>query len=69
MREEDLSHRGLMKLANAKLDYLINLIKIEEYERRFGNNTTDLSYKTRVEENYNNKCKEIFTKDKLIGER
>lgn len=69
MKEEDLSHRGLMKLANAKLSYLIDLLNIELYERRNGTQNTSQDYKIKIDEKYNKLTKDIFTKDKMIGEK
>lgn len=69
MKEEDLSHRGLMKLANAKLSYLIELLNIELYERRNGTQSTSQDYKIKIDEKYNKLTKDIFTKDKMIGEK
>lgn len=69
MKEEDLSHRGLMKLANAKLSYLIELLNIELYERRNGTQNTSQDYKIKIDEKYNKLTKDIFTKDKMIGEK
>lgn len=68
MREDDLSHRGLFKLANAKLDYLIDLLKLEFYERSVGSNGNTLSQRSQAHDKYLERRKQIFNQDITKGE-
>ena len=66
-KEDELSHRGLFKLANAKLDLLIDLMQVEQYERKNGETVEIAQWRADANEKYKNRRKQIFTNDKLKG--
>lgn len=69
MREDDLSHRGLMKIISAKIDYLTELFKIEKLAEQTGEVTEIMNARLENSEKYQKRVRQIFSQDKLINER
>ena len=67
MSESELSHRGLMKMANAKMDYIIELGKVERFIRKNGETQEINEYMAKVDENYKKRVRQIYAEDKSIG--
>lgn len=67
MSESELSHRGLMKMANAKLDYLLELRKIDGFIAKNGETEEVNRYATAVEEKYKSRVRQIYAEDKMIN--
>ena len=66
MNESELSHRGLMKLANAKLDYLLEMSKVESFIRKNGETEEIMRYASSSSEKYNKRVRQIYAEDKLL---
>ncbi len=66
MNESELSHRGLMKLANAKLDYLLEMSKVERFVQRNGETDDILRYASNANDKYNNRVRQIYAEDKSL---
>lgn len=67
MKEDELSHRGLFKLANAKLDLLIELMQLEQFERKNGGTVEVSQWRSDAHDRYSKRKRQIFTNDKLKG--
>lgn len=67
MRESGLSHRGLMKVANAKMDYIIELGKIERFIRKNGETPEINDYMEKVDREFIQKIHRIYNEDRTIG--
>lgn len=67
MSESELSHRGLMKMANAKLDYMIKLNQYERFIIKNGETSENLRYLSSIEENFKDRVKQIYAEDKTIN--
>ena len=67
MSDSQLSHRGLMKMANAKMDYIIELGKVEMFIRKNGETQEINDYMAKVDENYKKRVRQIYAEDKSIG--
>ena len=65
--ESELSHRGLMKLANAKLDYLIEMNRVENFIRKNGETDEVKKYSSDVSEKYSKRVRQIYAEDKLLN--
>lgn len=66
MSESELSHRGLMKMANAKMDYIIELGKVERFISKNGETKEVNDYMAKVDENYKKRVHQIYAEDKLL---
>jgi len=67
MSESGLSHRGLMKMANAKLDYLLELRKIDGFIAKNGETEEVNNYAIAVEDKYKNRVKQIYAEDRRLN--
>lgn len=67
MSESELSHRGLMKIANAKMDYLIELEKVERFIRKNGDTEDVNRYMETVEDRFKKRVHQIYAEDRTIG--
>lgn len=67
MSESELSHRGLMKMANAKLDYMIKLNQYERFIIKNGETSESLRYLSSIEDNFKDRVKQIYAEDKTIN--
>lgn len=67
MSESELSHRGLMKMANAKLDYLIQIRKYEGFVAKNGETAEALGYLSSVEDKFKRRVREIHAEDKQLN--
>ena len=67
MSESELSHRGLMKVANAKMDYVIELDKIERFIRKNGETPEINYYMDKVDREFIKKIHRIYNEDKLLN--
>lgn len=67
MSESELSHRGLMKMANAKLDYLIQLLKYEGFVRQNGESPEAFRFLSAAEDNYKHRAHEVYKEDKQLN--
>lgn len=65
--ESSLSHRGLMKLANAKLDYAIELNQLEGFIRMNGDTQDTRRYREGVISKYKLRVRQIYDEDKRIN--
>lgn len=65
--ENGLSHRGLMKMANAKLDYLLEMGRVERFIRKNGETEEVLKYATEAEEKYYKRIRQIYADDKILN--
>jgi len=66
-RENGLSHRGLMKMANAKLDYLLELNKVERFVRKNGETPEILRYSELADKKYTKRVQQIYAEDKTLN--
>lgn len=66
MNESQLSHRGLMKMANAKMDYIIELEKVERFIRKNGETEEINRYMVDVEDRFKKRVHHIYAEDKLL---
>lgn len=66
MSESELSHRGLMKMANAKMDYIIELGRVERFIRKNGETQEINEYMAKVHDNYTRRVHQIYAEDKLL---
>lgn len=66
MSESKLSYRGLAKLANAKLGYLIDLQQVENYQRKNGTTEELLRYQADLFDKYQNRVREIYAEDNKL---
>lgn len=67
MTESVLSHRGLMKIANAKLDYLMELRKVDAFISKNGETEEVNRYEVEINEKYANRVRQIYAEDKTIN--
>lgn len=67
MSESGLSHRGLMKMANAKLDYILELRKIDWFIAKNGETEEVNNYAILVEDKYKNRVKQIYAEDRRLN--
>lgn len=67
MSKSQLSHRGLMKMANAKMDYLIELGKVERFIRKNGETPEVNGYMAQADEKYKKRVHQIYAEDKLLS--
>ena len=67
MNESQLSHRGLMKMANAKMDYLIELEKVERFIRKNGETEDVNRYMEAVEDRFKHTVHKIYAEDKQLN--
>lgn len=66
MSESKLSYRGLVKLANAKLGYLIDLQQVENYQRKNGSSDEIMRYQADLFDKYQRRVKEIYIEDNKL---
>lgn len=66
MSESELSHRGLMKMGNAKLDYLIEIEKVERFIRQNGETAEVNDYMRQAEDKYRKRVSQIYSEDKTL---
>lgn len=66
-RENGLSHRGLMKMANAKLDYLLEMGKIERFIRKNGETEEINHHAALADEKYKQRVQQIYAEDKTLN--
>jgi len=67
MSESELSHRGLMKISNAKLDYIIELGKVERFIRKNGETPEVNRYMAQADEKYKKRVNQIYAEDKMLS--
>ena len=67
MSESELSHRGLMKMANAKMDYIIELGKIERFIRKNGETAEVNDYMRNVDDKYKKRVHQIYEEDRTLN--
>lgn len=67
MSENGLSHRGLMKMANAKLDYLLELRKVDAFIAKHGETDEIMRYAVRAEERHADRVKQIYADDRTLN--
>ena len=65
--ENGLSHRGLMKMANAKLDYLLELNKVERFIQKNGETDEINRYASLASEQYSKRVRQIYAEDKSLN--
>lgn len=65
-RENGLSHRGLMKMANAKLDYLLEMNKVERFIQKNGETNEIVRYSALSDEKYKQRVQQIYAEDKTL---
>lgn len=65
--ENGLSHRGLMKMANAKLDYLLEMNRVERFIRKNGETEEIRHYATLADEKYKQRVRQIYADDKTLN--
>lgn len=66
-RENGLSHRGLMKMANAKLDYLLEMNKVERFIQKNGETNEIVRYSALSDEKYKQRVQQIYAEDKTLN--
>lgn len=69
MSESELSHRGLMKMANAKMDYIIELGKVERFIRKNGETEEVNDYMRNVDDKYKKRVHQIYEEDRTLNLR
>ena len=69
MREDELSHRGLMKMILAQIKFLTELYMIEKLEEKSGYSPELADRRAKNFEEFEKRKKQIFAQDKLINER
>ena len=67
MNESELSHRGLMKMANAKLDYLLELNKVEQFIRKNGETDEIRRYSASASDKFKQRTQQIYAEDKTLN--
>ena len=65
--ENGLSHRGLMKIANAKMDYLLEMNRVERFIRKNGETPEILRYSELADEKYKKRVHQIYNEDKTLN--
>lgn len=65
MREDDLSHRGLMKMILAQIKFLTELYMIEKLEEKSGFSPELADRRAKNFEEFEKRKKQIFAQDKL----
>lgn len=66
-RENGLSHRGLMKMANAKLDYLLEMSRVERFIQKNGETEEINRYSALADEKYKQRVQQIYAEDKTLN--
>ena len=66
-RENGLSHRGLMKMANAKLDYLLEIGRVERFIQKNGETEEINRYSALADEKYKQRVQQIYAEDKTLN--
>lgn len=66
-RENGLSHRGLMKMANAKLDYLLEMGRVERFIQKNGETEEINHYSVLAGEKYKQRVQQIYAEDKTLN--
>ena len=64
--ENNLSHRGLMKMANAKLDYLLEMNRVERFIQKNGETEEILRYSALSSDKYKQRVQQIYAEDKTL---
>ena len=65
--ENGLSHRGLMKMANAKLDYLLEMSKVERFIQKNGETEEINHYSALADEKYRQRVNQIYADDRKLN--
>ena len=65
--ENGLSHRGLMKMANAKLDYLLEMSKVERFVQKNGETEEINHYAAAADDNYRRRVNQIYADDRKLN--
>ena len=65
--ENGLSHRGLMKMANAKLDYLLELSRVERFIQKNGETEEINNYAVLADEKYRQRVNQIYADDRKLN--
>lgn len=65
--ENGLSHRGLMKMANAKLDYLLEMSRVERFIQKNGETEEINHYSALADEKYKQRVQQIYAEDKTLN--
>lgn len=66
-RENGLSHRGLMKMANAKLDYLLEMDRVGKFIQKNGETEEIIHYSALADEKYKQRVQQIYAEDKTLN--
>lgn len=66
-RENGLSHRGLMKMANAKLDYLLEMSRVDRFIQKNGETEEINRYSALADEKYKQRVQQIYAEDKTLN--
>lgn len=69
MREDELSHRGLMKMILAQIKFLTELYMIERLEEKSGFSPELADRRAKNFEEFEKRKKQIFAQDRLSNER
>lgn len=69
MREDELSHRGLMKMILAQIKFLTELYMIERLEEKSGFSPELADRRAKNFEEFEKRKRQIFAQDKLSNER
>ena len=56
-----------MKMANAKMDYIIELGKVERFISKNGETKEVNDYMVKVDENYKKRVHQIYAEDKMLS--
>lgn len=67
MSESELSHRGLMKMANAKLSYLIEMRRVDAFIAKNGETEDIKRYAMAVEDRHCHRIRQIYAEDKQLN--
>lgn len=65
--ESGLSHRGLMKMANAKLDYLLEMGRVERFIQKNGETEEINNYAVLADEKYRQRVNQIYADDRKLN--
>lgn len=65
--ENGLSHRGLMKMANAKLDYLLEMGRVERFIQKNGETEEINNYAVLADEKYRQRVNQIYADDRKLN--
>ena len=65
--ENGLSHRGLMKMANAKLDYLLEMSRVERFIQKNGETEEINHYSVLADEKYKQRVNQIYADDRKLN--